>query len=301
MSRTLIIDGNSLGYAAHSATKLSAGGMETQAIFGFVKTMREIVSTYKGFSPIVLWDGRSEWRFKLMPEYKSNRESDANKVAVKEAYAAQRPHIQRAMLSLGVRQMMVASHEADDMAGYLVGKLTKSSSDNEIVLITGDCDWIQLVRPNVTWRDWRDDSRIVTLDNLMDKTGYATAYGFLEGKCLQGDTSDCISGVGGIGKKGAPEFIAEFGSVRKFWQRCDSGDFVPKKKSHERLNSEEGRAVFRRNFRLMQLLSITPPDKAAVSNSHRPQDKEAFAKLCEEFSFVSVLRNLDVFCNAFKE
>jgi DNA polymerase-1 len=37
---TILIDGNSLGYAMHYGTKLTAGGIQTQAVFGFVKAMR---------------------------------------------------------------------------------------------------------------------------------------------------------------------------------------------------------------------------------------------------------------------
>lgn len=299
MSKTLIIDGNSVGYAAHHATKLSSGELQTQAVFGFVKTMRDMRSEYRNHTPIVLWDGKAQWRFDLTPEYKSNRNSDPKKVAVKEAYAEQRPYISRALNHLGVRQMTASTHEADDLAGLLVAKLSQNP-ENEVVLITGDQDWVQLVRPNVTWRDLRDESRVITIDNLFDKTGYATPYGFLEGKCLHGDNSDCISGVGGIGEKGAPEFIAEFGSVRQFWQRCDSGDFKPVKKSHIRLCSAEGRAIFGRNFRMMQLLRVAPPSRENTNVEPGEFNQDEFAMLCEELAFSTILRGIDSFCNYFK-
>jgi 5'-3' exonuclease len=245
-----------------------------------------------------LWDGRAQWRFDLNPEYKSKRTEDPKKVVVKDAYEEQRPYIGVALNALGVRQLTVADREADDMAGYLVRVLTVDPT-HEVDLITGDQDWIQLVRPNVTWRDHRDDSRVVTLDTLMDKTGYATPLAFLEGKCLHGDTSDCISGVGGIGKDGAPPFLAEFGSVREFWRRCDSGEFVPKKKAHIRLCSAEGRMLFGRNLRLMQLLKVAPPAKNLTDVDVGKFDKDRFAQVCEELAFVSILRNLDHFVKPF--
>lgn len=331
MSKTIIVDGNAIGYAAHYATKLTSGKLETQAIFGFVKTMRELRSTYRDHKMIILWDGKAKWRYDLNPNYKGNREDDPKKVAIREAYAEQRPYIQRAMKHLGVRQMTVMTHEADDMAGLLVNQLIKQDGD-EIVLITGDQDWIQLVRPGVTWRDIRDDSKVINMGNLMDKTGYATPYGFLEGKCLQGDTSDCIPGVGGIGEKGAPEFIAEFGSVRAFWAACDEREFIPTKKHHMNLwkgASEftkeqwvakyegdpedekalkayvsawpgQGRIIFGRNLRMMQLLKVKKPDAADVRIENGKFDKDEFSKLCEELNFASILKSLDNFTNAFK-
>ncbi|PLC44481.1 5'-3' exonuclease [Ralstonia pickettii] len=300
MSKTLLIDGNSIGYACHSGTKLTAGGMQTQAVFGFVRVMRELRREYPKHTPMVLWDGRAEWRFQLHPLYKSNRDNDPKKVAMKEAYAQQRPYIARALKHLGVRQVTALKHEADDMAGYFVAELTKNP-DNEIVLITGDEDWIQLVRRNVTWRDMRNDDKKVSLANLFDKTGYKTPYAFLEGKCLQGDTSDVISGVGKIGEKGAPEFLAEFGSVREFWRRVDAGEFKPKYVAHKNLASPEGRKIFARNLKLMQLLKVHKPAKEDMRVEIGKVDDDAFQALCEELAFASILKNVPLFTSIFKQ
>lgn len=299
MPKYLLIDGNSVGYACHHGTKLSSGGQETQAVFGYLKTMRELRVTYPDHTPIVLWDGRAEWRFTLNPSYKSNRNDDPKKVATKEAYQSQTPFIKDALEALGIRQMRVTTHEADDMAGYMVGTLMQKP-DTEIVLISGDGDWIQLVRPGVTWRDMRDDAKIVTSANLFDKTGYKTPLAYLEGKCLQGDSSDVISGVGGIGEKGAPEFLAEFGSVRNFWKLCEEGTLVPKKKAHISLYEGDGRKLFGRNLKLMQLIKVAKPDPANVEVRKGELNRERFQHICEELGFASILKQLDVFINRFE-
>lgn len=298
MAKINLIDGNSIGHAAHRATKLNSGGLQTQAVYGFIRTMRDMKVENRDFTPLVLWDGKAQWRYDLHPAYKSNRDNDPKKVEERQHYVAQRPYIARCLEHLGVRQMTAMTHEADDMAGYMVAKLT-AQPGSEVLLSTGDQDWIQLVRKGVTWRDHRDDSKVVTLDNIMDKTGYPTPYAFLEGKCLHGDSSDVIPGVGGIGEKGAPVFIAEFGSVRKFWQRCDSGEFVPKKKAHMNLASPEGRAAFGRNLRMMQLLKVEQPDQKNVVVQPGKFDADKFAEVCEELAFVSILRNLDHFLKPF--
>lgn len=299
MPKYLLIDGNSIGYACQYGTKLSVGGQETQAVFGFVKIMRELRVTYPDYTPIVLWDGRATWRYDIHADYKSNRNDDPKKVAIKASYESQTPFIRDAVEALGIRQMRVLTHEADDMAGYLVSELMRKP-DTEIVLISGDGDWIQLVRPGVTWRDMRDDAKIVTLENLFEKTGYKTPLAFLEGKCLTGDTSDVISGVGGIGEKGAPEFLAQFGSVRQFWKMCDEGTFVPKYKAHKNLYNGEGRKLFGRNLKLMQLIKVPKPDPANVELRKGQFNKERFQALCEELGFASILKQLDVFVRKFE-
>jgi len=128
MSKTLIVDGNAIGHAAHHATKLTSGGMQTQAIFGFIKTMRQLRQDNPDWRLMVLWDGKAQWRYDLHPDYKSNRDNDPKKVKDKEAYVAQRPLIARALNTLGVRQLTAMHHEADDMAGYFVEKLTQQNA-----------------------------------------------------------------------------------------------------------------------------------------------------------------------------
>lgn len=336
MSKILLIDANSIGYAAQQATKLTNAGMETQAIFGFLKSMKILRERFTAYTPMVLWDGRAEWRYKLYPGYKANRNSDPKKVAMKESYAKQKPHLELALRHLGIRQLTAHNMEADDLAGHFVGKLSADPA-NKIGLITGDEDWQQLIRQNVWWRDMRDDSKYVDHKNFYDKTGCKTPFAFLESKILQGDNSDTITGVGGIGEKGAPEFIAQFGSVRNFWQQCDSGLYVPKLKAEKSLwkgdsphTKEEwigqqvtttavrtpeeeaklkkkwadawpgqGKSIYKRNFQLMQLLRVDAPKKEDIKLDTGKFDKEAFAKICEEMSFVSILRNLDEFTNHF--
>jgi len=331
MKKTLLIDGNSIGHACHHSKELTANGMQVQAIFGFLKTMRSLRQQYPQHTPLILWDGRAQWRFDIHPEYKTSRESDAEKIAAKNEYTQQKPYILNACEALGVRQLLVSTHEADDLAGYMVKKL--AGPDHEIEMITGDKDWAQLVRPGVTWRDLRDDSRTITFDTFLDKTGYATPYAFLEGKCLQGDGSDDISGVGGIGEKGAPLVLAEFGSVREFWRRCDSGEYVPTKKAllslwkgtspltsdewasmyvgdaddkkavkkHMDLWPGQGRLLFSRNLKLMQLLKVPEPEKANTCMIRGKLEVDKFKAICDELAFMSISSNIDTFVDYFKD
>lgn len=336
MSNTLLIDLNSIGYAAQQATKLTYDGMETQAAFGIIKTMRDLRNKYPNWTPMVLWDERADWRYALYPGYKAKRSDTPEKVQMKAEYAKQKPYIERLLRSLGIRQLSALHYEADDLAGYLTAKLSADPMNN-VGLISGDGDWMQLVRKNVWWRDLRDDAKYVDHKNFYDKTGCKTPFAFLETKVLQGDASDTITGVGGIGEKGAPEFIAEFGSVREFWRRCESGEFDLKLKAHKSLyrgvsamTLEEhvatypafdgsieqklydkyvkvhkerwigqGRSIYKRNLQLMQLLKVSPPAKADVRLNVGKFDKEEFAEVCGELGFVSVLKNLNEFTSHF--
>lgn len=299
MSQTLVIDGNSIGHANHNATKLTVGEMQTQAIFGVVKSIRALAEGHPDWNQLVLWDGKAHWRKELYPDYKENRvATDEKQAAHKAAYKAQSPFIRKALQLLGVRQMLAVSAEADDLGGLLTKRL--AGSGNRIKLVTGDRDWIQLVQPGVVWFDAIRD-RSVTTGNFFEFTGYKTPEQFLDGKALMGDSSDNISGVGGIGEKGAPEFLAEFGSVDRFFEMCDSGVFVPKKKAHQRLASPEGREIFRRNRKLMNLLDVPTPPKEDITVIAPTPDREKFRLLCEKLCFHSILREFDAFMEVFEQ
>lgn len=299
----LIIDGNSLGHAQHNATKLSVrksdgGEFQTQAIFGMVKSMRQLLERYPGWKILILWDGEAQWRKAIHPAYKENRKAK-NEVeqAHKNAYKAQSAFIRKAMSLLGILQTFATTLEADDMAGILVKKL--SAAGEQIVLVSGDRDWLQLVRPGVTWFDPIRD-HTVNISNFAEFTGYFTPEEFVQGKALMGDTSDNVPGVGGIGEKGAPEFLAQFKSVENFFAQCDSGDFVPKKVAHVKLSSPAGRAAFERNYKLMNLLDVPNPSREDVVVIKAEYSEAKFQHFCEKLAFGSVLRNFDNFMQVFR-
>lgn len=294
----LIADGNSLGHAAHNATKLTVGDFQTQAIFGMVKSMKLLLEKYPNESPLVLWDGEANWRKDLHPTYKENRKAkDAKQQAHKDAYKAQSPFVRKSLSLLGIPQMFAVTREADDMAGILAKQY--GLNGERIVLVSGDKDWLQLVRPGVSWFDPIRD-RSANMANFEEFTGYFTPYEFLQGKALMGDSSDNIPGVGGIGEKGAPEFMAQFKSVENFFAQVDSGAFVPKKVAHQKLASPAGRAAFARNMQLMNLLEVPMPQREDIVVIRPDYSEEKFRTLCEKLAFGSILRDFDGFLTPFR-
>lgn len=340
----IIADSNAIGYAGQHATKLSSGGRPTQAIFNYIKVMRDLVTRYPQAKIYNVWDGKAEWRFELLPGYKGDRRSTPEQQKEYEDYKAQRPVIAKALTLLGLAQMTSFIHEADDVAGLLIRQFMEKNPNCKILLITGDRDWLQLLRPNVVWQDLRDDSRTVHFHNFYEKTGYKTPFAFLQGKALQGDSSDCISGVGGIGEGTAPKILEEFGSIKEFWRKCDAGEYIPttkalkslwkgeseyskeewerqfvyvnddsldeagnekarKKalKAHMDAYEGQGKKLFIRNMKLMQLLKPEPLQKEHFEYVPGRYDEDAFLDLCGEYAFMSILRNKDAFLNPFKK
>jgi 5'-3' exonuclease len=293
----ILVDANSLGHAMHSAAKLTVGKFQTQAIFGSVKAIRELYAAYPDRELLVLWDGKAKHRFELLPEYKGNRKPKTPKeAAIKEAYKAQVPLLQKLLASLGVKQLLDYEMEADDLAGYLSQRLATPT-----LLYTGDRDWQQLVRDGVSWLDHRDGASRVTPENFFETTGYKTPRQFLEGKALMGDGSDNIKGVGRIGEKGAPELIAAYGSVDGLRKYCATVGTAGMSTAWAKLTTDETYAIFLRNLKLMNLLSVPAPDLGRMHDFKRGYSEPAVRAIFERLAFVSILKDFDNFLRVFRE
>lgn len=309
MTGFIIVDANSLGHAFHNSTKLTVGDFQTQAIFGVVKAIRELVTSMPDRRLLVLWDGRADWRREIYPDYKGNRKPvTAEQAKDKEAYKKQVPILQAALERLGVEQKLNYGAEADDLAGFLVPRLV--GYDHHILLQTGDRDWLQMVGPRVVWNDPRSEGRTVTHEIFLEKTGYTDPQAFLDGKAIQGDTSDNIEGIPGIGEKTAADLIAEFGSVQRFLSMVDAGAYTPKKRKsknatskhpEEVLASPEGRAIYERNIKLMDLLMVPVPDGDKMHNFNTSYDPDGFRTICTKLAFISILKDFDNFVRPFKQ
>jgi DNA polymerase-1 len=303
----LLIDGNSLMHASHSTTPLTVGGTQIQAAFGVLKSLRAISQRMTGDKQfLILWDGRAQFRLDLYPEYKGNRAAmTPEQEESKAAFKKQAPILEKALSMLGLRQMRSPLLEADDLAGYVVPRLV--AAGHKVTMFSGDKDWLQLVGPGVSWDDPIRDRR-VDVDNFFDFTGYFTTQAFLEGKALQGDSSDNIFGLDGLGEKGASLFLAKWKTVGRFLNEVDSGAHVPetrKSKAAKSLHPEqilaspEGRAIFKRNMKLMDWSQSRKPQSGEVVSKPAIVNVEGFETLCIHLSFQSILREFPQFLRAF--
>lgn len=299
---TVLIDMNSIGNAANSTARLTVGDMEVQAVFGVIRTLRGILATYSGWRIWCLWDGQREtsWRKGVLPEYKANRDAKSPaEQAKKDAYRHQVKLLRQILPYLGLRQLLVTSAEADDCAGYLTRQIR--ANGGSVVLITGDKDWLQLVQKDVLWIDPINDRRVSHTD-FLDKTGYFTPFEFLQGKALQGDTSDNVPGVGGIGEKGAIELLAKYRSVENFLAKYDADPkSIKGKKFTDFASSPAARAAFERNMKLMNLIDAQKPPAADVNITRGKFSQDAFRKIAERLAFRSITVDVDRFIRPFRE
>jgi 5'-3' exonuclease len=298
MSDIFLIDGNAVGFACHSGQKLMAGPMQTQAVFGIARTLRAMQLHYPRTYKTMLWDGRAQWRIDLYPDYKANRDSNPKMKAMREAYKAQRAYIETLVKALGIDQVKSPICEADDLAAAYAQYFSKQSKS--VRLITADRDWLQLINANVCWHDPVRD-RLITLETFEKETGFAHPKQIVDLKCLMGDTSDNIKGVGGIGEVGAKKLLHAYGSVEKLLALHGRGALTALPGPWEKLvTNEDGRLDrYRTNHTLMNLLGAAKPgvEKRHVTKGHF--NPAVVREVAEDLAFHSILSDFDSWIKPF--
>ena len=129
--------------------------------------------------------------------------------------------IKEVMTAFGVPIYEQAGIEADDVLGTLCGQADEQGVDT--VVLTGDTDTLQLVSSQVSVLL----SHAVGSRTLYDVDAVRERYGGLgpesvaDIKALEGDSSDNIPGVPGIGRKTAIKLLTEYGSIPGIYEHID--------------------------------------------------------------------------------
>ena len=311
----MLLDMNSIGFAAASSNKLIANDVEVQAVFGTLNTIKSLMNNFSDYQPIALWDGRADFRYDLYPQYKDRAGKSESMDELRTSYKSQTPNIQEFLSALGVKQVTHLKMEADDLAYHYSRKFEDNGA--EVLLITGDRDWLQLVTPKVRWMDHRK-REIVDHSKFEEKTGFKTVRAFVEAKALTGDQSDTIKGVGGIGEKGARELLIKYGSVdelKRLYKMGKTGKLT--KAVTNFLNNETPKSkiakdgteityapsmdAFERNLQLMDLSRSPKIDKAYLNIVSESFNEQRFTELCAHYAFMSILKDIDTWTRIFKQ
>ena len=196
----LLIDGNNLAnrYAFVQTTPEKAEGHA-------LKRIMELVKQTHADGVIVIWDGGSEKRKAIYPEYKlreikiKDGESE-EEVAKKEEEAESIrkrvqdfiDHIQDAFKFAGLIQCRVNGEEADDVIASMVRSIFV---DEVITICSNDQDFYTLLSPTVSIYNWKEH---ITLATFTDKYKLSPTD-WPKVRSLTGDSADNIPGIKGIG------------------------------------------------------------------------------------------------------
>jgi len=183
----------------------NAQGRPTNAVYIFVTMLRKLLNEQHPAYIAASFDlpGRT-FRDDLVSDYKANR------APMPDELAEQIPMVHAACEALGVPILTSERYEADDVIGTLAEKATAAGF--EVVIVTGDKDFFQLVRDGITVYNPKEEGTWYDANGVKDKFG-VTPGQVVDVLALMGDTIDNIKGVPGIGDKGARELIAQYGTL----------------------------------------------------------------------------------------
>lgn len=218
--KILAIDGNSiLNRAFYGIRALSTkDGRFTNGIYGFLTILMKLRDEVNPDGVAIAFDLKAPtFRHKMYDGYKANRHG------MPPELAQQLPVLKELLVALGYKIVTLEGFEADDILGTVAGMC---SSEDQCFIATGDRDSFQLIRENVTvllphTKMGTTTTEIYTPARLMEEYGVEPLQ-MIDIKALQGDTSDCIPGVAGVGQKTAGDLIQKFGSIQNIYDNIET-------------------------------------------------------------------------------
>ena len=286
--KLLVLDGNSILNRAFYGIKIlsTKDGQYTNAIYGFMTTFLKLLDETKPDSVAIAFDLKAPtFRHKADDGYKSNRKG------MPDELASQLEPLKELLTALGYKIVTCEGFEADD----ILGTLAKTCTDNnyECVIATGDRDSLQLVSPTVTVRIaatkmGKPDVTLYDEDKIMEVYG-VTPPQLIDIKAIQGDTSDCIPGVAGIGEKGAKDLISRFGSLDYIYQNIDTIDV--KKGVRQKLIDGKDNAYM---SRMLGTICTNAPIDTDISNYIKsPGDSSKAQRIMAKLELFSLMKKFD--------
>jgi DNA polymerase-1 len=214
-----LLDGHSLSYRAFFAlpdTLATSTGQVTNAVYGFTSMLIKLLTEERPERIAVAFDlGTPKARLERYAEYKAGRRETPDE------FRQQLGLILEVVETLRIPLVSHPEQEADDLIATLALRAVDEGFD--VVIVTADRDFFQVVRPGVSVMfNRRGISDIVTYDvaAVTERFGLPPER-YLDYVALKGDTSDNIPGVPGVGEKTASQLIQQYGSVEELLRHTE--------------------------------------------------------------------------------
>lgn len=224
--KLLVLDGNSIVNRAFYGIKLltTKNGEYTNAIYGFLNILLKLKDICSPDAVAVAFDVHAPtFRHEMYGEYKAGRH------AMPDELRSQIPVLKELLKNLGIKTLEKEGWEADDILGTLA-EICRNNGD-ECFIATGDRDSLQLAHGGVKVLLARTKMGQAVTD-IYDEKAIMEEYGvtpaqLIQVKALQGDSSDNIPGVAGVGAKTALDLIQRFGTIDNIYENLENLDIKP--------------------------------------------------------------------------
>ena len=239
MKRLLLVDGNNLLFRSYYATAYNGNfmknskGFPTNALYGFLVMINKIIEKDEAEYMLVAFDKGKSFRHEEYKDYKAGRMETPNELLM------QMPLARDLLKYMGIKYYEVEGYEADDILGTAV-KLAAKDDDFVGRIVSSDRDLLQLI-------NFETDVKLLKQKDFIiyDKETFIKDYGIepikvIDLKALEGDASDNIPGVKGVGEKTALSLLQKYGDLDGVYNHLDEISAGTRKK----LESDKENAYF---------------------------------------------------------
>lgn len=255
MKKIVLIDGNSIlnrAFYGIMGNKMltTPDGKYTNAVYGFLAILFKVLEDIEPEYLMVTFDLKAPTaRHKLYDGYKATRKGMPNELA------EQMPILKDILKSMNIKVIEKEGYEADDVLGTMAKRAEKDGFD--VTIVSGDRDTFQLTSNRVKVRIphtkmGKTETETFGREEVLKKYG-VTPKQLIEVKGLQGDTSDNIPGVPGIGEKTALELVKKYKTIDGIYEAIEKGEDDLKPKAKEKLLENKELAMLSRTLGTINL------------------------------------------------
>lgn len=280
MKKILLIDGSSLIFRAFYAIKnlTTKDGVFVNGVYGFLNMYYKALELTNPTHVFVAFDkGSKTFRHTEYSDYKGTRDKAPNEITYQFGI------LKDLLSSMNVNYLELDEYEADDILGT-IAKLAQKEGF-EVDIFTGDRDYLQLVDDNIfVYLTKKGISEIKLMDNnaIFEDFGISPNQ-LIDVKALQGDSSDNIPGVKGVGEKTALKLIQEYGNLENLYKNLGK----LKGKLKENLENEKDKAYLSRY--LGEIYLNVPIDKNIEDFELKDVNLNEYIEKLENLEFKSII------------
>ncbi|HRI78178.1 MAG TPA: DNA polymerase I [Cyclobacteriaceae bacterium] len=277
--KLFLLDAYALIYRAHFAftknPRINSKGVNTSVPFGFTNTLMEVLSKQKPSHIAVAFDTAAKtFRDTIFKEYKAHRQETPEDIKTGI------PMVKKIIRGFNIPILEMDGYEADDIIGTLA--IRAAANGFEVFMMTPDKDFGQIVQEKIWLYKPAYMGNAVDIlgpKEVCEKWDIAHVSQVIDMLGLQGDTSDNIPGIPGVGPKTAADLLKQFGSVEGVVKHA--GELKGKLK--ERVEEFGEQAILSKQLATIVTDVPIPYDEEALR--YTGPDKDVLTPIFDELEF----------------
>jgi DNA polymerase I len=280
--KLFLLDAYALIYRAHFAftktPRINSKGHNTSVPFGFTNTLLEVLQKQKPTHIGIAFDSPGKtFRDEIFPEYKATRQEMPEDIR----YGI--PKVKEIIRGFNIPILELEGYEADDIIGTMSQQACKQGF--EVYMMTPDKDFGQLVNECVFLYKPAYMGNAVDIlgpKEVCEKWDIDNVSQVVDILGLQGDTSDNIPGVPGVGPKTASALLKTYGSVENIVAHASE----LKGKQKELFTKYADQALLSK--KLAQIITDAPIAFEEDLLVYRGPDKDVLKPIFDELEFKTI-------------